>query len=168
MSNLGLERFLDTQGLRLHRTNVGDRYVAEKMRSAGLNVGGEQSGHMILSDFATTGDGLVAALQVLATIVEQGRPASEVCRVFTPLPQMLRSVRFNGPTPLKDPMVQDAIAAAEAELGVAGRLLIRESGTEPVVRVMAEAENEAQVAAIVTSLCEIIARVARQGAGAPA
>jgi phosphoglucosamine mutase len=161
MSNLGLERFLDSQGLRLHRTNVGDRYVAEKMRADGINVGGEQSGHMILSDFATTGDGLVAALQVLATIVEQGRPASAVCRVFSPLPQILRNVRFTGPTPLKHPTVMTAIAAAEADLAGHGRLLIRESGTEPVVRVMAEAENETQVAAIVGNLCEVIAKVAR-------
>jgi phosphoglucosamine mutase len=161
MSNLGLERFLDSQGLRLHRTNVGDRYVAEKMRADGINVGGEQSGHMILSDFATTGDGLVAALQVLATIVEQGRPASAVCRVFSPLPQILRNVRFTGPTPLKHPTVMTAVAAAEADLAGHGRLLIRESGTEPVVRVMAEAENETQVAAIVGNLCEVIAKVAR-------
>ena len=161
MSNLGLERFLDGQGLRLHRTKVGDRYVAEKMRAEGLNVGGEQSGHMILSDYATTGDGLVAALQVLATIVEQGRPASEVCRVFSPLPQVLRSVRFVGATPLAHPAVRDAVAAAEQRLAGSGRLLIRESGTEPVVRVMAEAEDEAMVAAIVTGLCEVIAQVAQ-------
>ncbi|MBV9655633.1 MAG: phosphoglucosamine mutase, partial [Acetobacteraceae bacterium] len=129
MSNLGLERFLAGAGLGLHRTKVGDRYVVELMRERGFNVGGEQSGHMILSDFATTGDGLVAALQVLGVLVQEGRHASEVCRVFAPLPQRLRSVRFTGPTPLAAPRVRSAIEAAEATLGGSGRLLIRESGT---------------------------------------
>jgi phosphoglucosamine mutase len=156
MSNLGLERFLAGQGLALHRTAVGDRYVAERMRATGINVGGEQSGHMILSDFATTGDGLIAALQVLATIVGAQRPASEVCRLFTPLPQILRSVRFSGASPLLHPGVLAARQAAEAALDGQGRLLLRESGTEPVVRVMAEAEDESQVESIVTSLCEAI------------
>src|SRR3984885_5591835 len=114
MSNLGLERFLRDAGLDLHRTQVGDRYVAEHMRAVGANVGGEQSGHLILSDFATTGDGLLAALQVLAVIVEQGRPASEVCRVFTPLPQRLKNVRFTGASPLRHPRVAEAVAAVEA------------------------------------------------------
>jgi phosphoglucosamine mutase len=160
MSNLGLERHLTGLGLTLHRTRVGDRYVVERMRAMGINVGGEQSGHMILSDYATTGDGLVAALQVLGVIVEHGKPASEVCRVFTPLPQMLKSVRFSGPSPLSDLRVREAQAEAEARLASIGRLLIRESGTEPVVRVMAEGEDEALVARIVAELCETIAAAA--------
>jgi len=163
MSNLGLERYLASQDLRLYRTRVGDRYVAERMREIGMNVGGEQSGHVILSDFATTGDGLLAALQVLAVIVRQGRPASEVCRMFTPLPQRLKNVRFSGFSPLQDARVQRAIGAAESSLNGAGRLLIRESGTEPMVRVMAEGENEAAVAQMVDDLCALIAEVARLG-----
>jgi phosphoglucosamine mutase len=162
MSNLGLERYLERHGLALHRTKVGDRYVAERMRERGINVGGEQSGHLILSDFATTGDGLIAALQVLAVIVEQGRPVSEVCRAFTPLPQLLRNVRFSGPSPLDNRLIQDAIRAAEADLGAAGRLLIRKSGTEPLVRVMAEAEDDTLVARIVDELCERIASLTRE------
>ncbi|MDE2008302.1 MAG: phosphoglucosamine mutase [Rhodospirillales bacterium] len=165
MSNLGLERFLADRGLTLHRTAVGDRYVAEKMREAAINVGGEQSGHMILSDFATTGDGLVAALQVLAVLVEQDRPASEVCRVFTPLPQLLRNVRFAGASPLRDAPILQAIAAAEGRLNGAGRLLIRESGTEPLVRVMAEAEDEMLVARVVDELCQTIAAHTRMREG---
>ena len=161
MSNLGLERYLAGHGLALHRTRVGDRYVAERMREVGINVGGEQSGHLILSDFATTGDGLLAALQVLAVIVEQGRSAREVCRVFTPLPQILKNVRFAGASPLRNKRVQQSITAAEAELGSTGRLLIRESGTEPLVRVMAEAEDEALVGRIVDELCDVIASVTR-------
>ena len=141
MSNLGLERFLAGQGLALYRTQVGDRYVAERMRANGLNIGGEQSGHIILSDFATTGDGLVAALQVLAVLVAAGRPASEVCGVFSPLPQKLENIRFQGSSPLNRPRVAAAIVAAEARLAGTGRLLIRPSGTEPVIRVMAEAED---------------------------
>ena len=156
MSNLGLERFLAGEGLALHRTQVGDRYVAERMRAGGFNVGGEQSGHVILSDYATTGDGLVAALQVLAVLVGQNRPASEACRLFDPLPQRLQNVRFNGGSPLKDQHVLAAIAAAEAELGKSGRLLLRMSGTEPVLRVMAEGEDEAMVDRIVAGLCETI------------
>jgi len=156
MSNLGLERFLAGQGLALYRTQVGDRYVAERMRANGLNVGGEQSGHIILSDFATTGDGLVAALQVLAVLVAAGRPASEVCGVFTPLPQKLENIRFLGSSPLNRPRVAAAIAAAEARLAGTGRLLIRPSGTEPVIRVMAEAEDAALVAEIVGELRAVI------------
>jgi phosphoglucosamine mutase len=156
MSNLGLERFLSGHRMTLHRTKVGDRYVAERMRALSLNVGGEQSGHMILSDFSTTGDGLVAALQLLAVIVEQGRPAGEVCRVFDPLPQKLQNVRFHGASPLRHPRVSRAVAEAEAMLGGHGRLLIRESGTEPLVRVMAEAEDEATVASVVAALCRTI------------
>ncbi len=160
MSNLGLERHLQATGLKLHRTNVGDRYVVEKMRAVGINVGGEQSGHMILSDYATTGDGLLAALQVLAVLIGDGRPASEVCRVFTPLPQLLKNVRFAGDSPLDKPSVQSAIAEAEALLENSGRLLIRKSGTEPLIRVMAEGEDEAQVLAIVDALVAEITAVA--------
>ncbi len=160
MSNLGLERFLDQRGLALHRTAVGDRYVMEKMREGGLNVGGEQSGHMILSNYATTGDGLLAALQVLAVLAQDGRTASQVCHVFTKLPQTLRSVRFAGASPLGASEVVSAIADAEAMLASSGRLLIRRSGTEPVIRVMAEAEDEALVERIVTDLCALITRTA--------
>ena len=166
MSNLGLERFLAGHGLALDRTPVGDRYVAERMRAQGMNVGGEQSGHVILSDFATTGDGLVAALQVLAVVVERGRPASEVCRVFTPLPQRLKNVRFAGTSPLGDLQIQAAIRSAEATLNGHGRLLIRESGTEPMIRVMAEAEDEAVVTRLVDDLCAIIADAAELHAAA--
>jgi phosphoglucosamine mutase len=160
MSNLGLERYLAGVGLALHRTKVGDRYVVEHMRACGCNVGGEQSGHMILTDYATTGDGLLAALQVLAVLVEDGRPASEALRVFQPLPQVLKSVRFQGASPLDQPSVQADIAAAEAELARSGRLLIRKSGTEPVIRVMAEGEDEALVHRIVDDLCGCIASTA--------
>src|SRR5947207_11279127 len=127
MSNLGLERFLEGQQIGLHRTAVGDRYVVEKMRSLGCNLGGEQSGHIILADYATTGDGLIAALQVLASIVETGRRASEVCRLFTPVPQLLRSVRYGDGRPLESPAVKQAIASGEAQLATVGRLVIRRS-----------------------------------------
>ncbi len=160
MSNLGLERYLGGHGLALHRTQVGDRYVTERMRAGGFNIGGEQSGHMILSDYATTGDGLLAALQVLAVLVEQGRPASEVCRVFQRFPQKLRSVRFVGDSPLDAPVVQAAVAAAEARLSGGGRLLIRKSGTEPVIRVMAEAEDAGLVERVVDELCAVIGQAA--------
>jgi phosphoglucosamine mutase len=161
MSNLGLERYLAAHALAMHRTKVGDRYVAERMREGGMNLGGEQSGHVILSDFATTGDGLLAALQVLAVIVERRQSAGEVCRVFTPLPQRLRNVRFAGPSPIQNKRVRQAIAAAKAQLNGSGRLLIRESGTEPLIRVMAEAEDEALIGRVVDELCEAIAAVAR-------
>jgi phosphoglucosamine mutase len=167
MSNLGLERYMEGQGLTLHRTQVGDRYVMEKMRAGGFNVGGEQSGHMILADYATTGDGLLAALQVLAVLVEEARPASEVCRVFQRLPQKLRSVRFTGDSPLEAHDVQKAVAEAEARLEGQGRLLIRKSGTEPVIRVMAEAEDEAVVEQVVDELCRVIGQavtISAQGA----
>ncbi len=166
MSNLGLERSLAAHGLKLDRTQVGDRYVVERMRETGMNVGGEQSGHMILSDFATTGDGLVAALQVLATIMAEGRPASEVCRRFTPLPQVLKNVRFSSGQPLADRRVLAAKHAAEARLGTAGRLLLRPSGTERLIRVMAEAEDEALVMALVDELCAVIASVSTLEAAA--
>jgi phosphoglucosamine mutase len=166
MSNLGLERLLHAEGLALHRTQVGDRYVAERMRAEGVNVGGEQSGHMILSDYATTGDGLLAALQVLAVLVERERPASEVLRLFTPLPQRLQSVRYTGASPLAAAPVRAAIAEAEAALAGAGRLLIRPSGTEPVVRVMAEGEDAALVERLVAFLCARIAEAAAAAADA--
>jgi len=160
MSNLGLERHLSAQGLGLIRTSVGDRYVLEKMRSSGYNVGGEQSGHIILSDYATTGDGLVAALQVLAEIVRSGAPASEVLHRFDPLPQLLKNVRFSGGKPLDDPRVKDVIAAAEAELNGNGRLVIRASGTEPVIRVMAEGDDRGQVETVVDRICDAVREAA--------
>jgi phosphoglucosamine mutase len=160
MSNLGLERLLGARGIKLHRARVGDRYVMEMMRALNINVGGEQSGHMILSDFATTGDGLVAALQVLATLVTERRPASEVCRRFEPLPQKLKNVRFSGPSPLHHADVLRAVRDAEALLGDTGRLLLRPSGTEPLLRVMVEAEDAALVDRIVDNLCGAIAAAA--------
>jgi phosphoglucosamine mutase len=160
MSNLGLERFLGGIGLTMTRTRVGDRYVAAHMRETGMNLGGEQSGHVILSDFATTGDGLLAALQVLAVVVEQRRSAREVCRLFTPLPQLLKNVRFSGPSPLRSKRIQSAITEAEASLNGCGRLLIRESGTEPLIRVMAEGEDEALIGRMVDELCAVIAEAA--------
>ncbi|NIJ21669.1 phosphoglucosamine mutase [Sphingomonas naasensis] len=160
MSNLGLERHLAAQGLGMVRTAVGDRYVLEKMRSSGYNVGGEQSGHIILSDYATTGDGLVAALQVLAELVRAGAPASEVLHRFDPLPQILKNVRFKGGKPLDDPRVKDAIAGAEAELNGNGRLVIRASGTEPVIRVMAEGDDRGQVEAVVDRVCDAVREAA--------
>jgi phosphoglucosamine mutase len=161
MSNLGLERFLGGLGLTLQRTQVGDRYVAEAMREAGKNLGGEQSGHVILSDFATTGDGLIAALQVLAVLVRHGKRASEACRVFSPLPQLLRNVRYTGASPLGLAHVQAAISAAGARLGSSGRVLIRASGTEPLIRVMAEGEDAAVIQDIVEDLCATIALATR-------
>ncbi|HLT78377.1 MAG TPA: phosphoglucosamine mutase [Ferrovibrio sp.] len=156
MSNLGLERFVNNLGIELKRTKVGDRYVLEAMREEGFNLGGEQSGHIILSDFATTGDGLIAGLQVMAALVESGKKASEFCRRFTPFPQLLRNVRHSGGAPLDKPSVQSAIAAAEKALGSSGRIVIRPSGTEPLIRVMAEGEDrklvEAVVGDIVTAL----------------
>ncbi len=161
MSNMGLERFLAQRGLKLLRTAVGDRYVGERMREEGCNLGGEQSGHMIMPDFGTTGDGLIAALQVLAVLVEEKRPASEALRCFTPLPQRLVNVRYAGASPLHDEGVKAAIAAEETALGARGRVLIRASGTEPVIRVMAEAEEEALVEATVARLAETIRAKAR-------
>jgi phosphoglucosamine mutase len=160
MSNLGLEHCLAGHGIGMHRTAVGDRYVVEKMRALGCNLGGEQSGHLILSDYATTGDGLIAALQVLAAIVETGHQASEVCRVFDPVPQLLRNVRFGGGKPLESRHVQRAIAAAEARLGADGRLVIRNSGTEPVIRVMAQGEDDDLLVSVVDDICAAILAVA--------
>ena len=157
MSNLGLERKLGEAGLTLLRTQVGDRYVLEEMRARGWNVGGEQSGHIILADHATTGDGLVAGLQVLAALVEAKAPASELLRQFEPLPQLLKNVRFNGGAePLEVDSVRKRIAAAEAELQGRGRLLIRKSGTEPLIRVMAEGEDAALVERLVDDICEAV------------
>ncbi|MBB6504234.1 phosphoglucosamine mutase [Sphingomonas endophytica] len=156
MSNLGLERHLNAQGLGLIRTAVGDRHVLEAMRRRGYNVGGEQSGHIILSDYATTGDGLVAALQVLAEICRAGAPASEVLRRFEPLPQLLKNVRFSGGKPLETEAVKAVIADAEAELAGSGRLVIRPSGTEPVIRVMAEGDDPAQVEQVVDRICDAV------------
>ena len=160
MSNLGLERYLQGAGLTLHRTQVGDRYVLEAMRRDGFNVGGEQSGHIILSDYATTGDGLVAALQVLAELVETGRPASELLRCFEPLPQLLKNVRFKAGAPLEAETVKKAIADGEAQLGSGGRLVIRKSGTEPLIRVMAEGEDRALIENVIDGICEAVRRAA--------
>ena len=160
MSNLGLERHLASLGLSLERTPVGDRYVLERMAETGFNVGGEQSGHIILSDYATTGDGLVAALQVLAVVQRQNRAVSDVCRRFAPLPQILRNVRFKGGRPLEDAQVVKTIAAATKLLGRDGRLVIRPSGTEPVIRVMAEAEDRGLVDRLVGEVCDAVAAAA--------
>jgi phosphoglucosamine mutase len=149
MSNLGFERLLQGHGIPLTRTAVGDRYVVEEMRRSGANLGGEQSGHIILADHATTGDGLMGALQVLATIIERGEPASRVLDQFTPVPQMLRNVRHGGGRPLETPQVKQAVAEAERRLGGAGRLLVRRSGTEPVIRIMVESEDDALMIEIV-------------------
>ena len=156
MSNLGLERHLSAQGLGLVRTKVGDRHVLEKMRTSGYNVGGEQSGHIILSDYATTGDGLVAALQILAEVKRAGAPASEVLHRFDPLPQLLKNVRFKGGKPLEAHAVKTVIAAAEEELKGRGRLVIRPSGTEPVIRVMAEGDDARQVETVVDRICDAV------------
>ena len=160
MSNLGLERFMESKGLTLARTKVGDRYVVEHMREHGFNVGGEQSGHIVMNDFATTGDGLLAALQVLAEVVRQGKPVSEVCNMFTPFPQVLKNVKFSGGKPLDDAHVKSAIKDAEGMLGNSGRLVIRPSGTEPLIRVMAEGHDESMVRKIVDDLCGVISKSA--------
>ncbi|MBB4063174.1 phosphoglucosamine mutase [Gellertiella hungarica] len=159
MSNLGLERFLEAKGLSLARTAVGDRYVVEHMRRHNFNVGGEQSGHIVLSDYGTTGDGLVAALQILACVKRSGKTVSEVCRRFEPVPQLLRNVRFSGGKPLEDKTVRQAISDAESELASRGRLVIRPSGTEPLIRVMAEGDDRSQIERIVNDLIGVIASV---------
>ncbi len=160
MSNLGLERYLREIGLSLVRTQVGDRYVVEHMREFDFNIGGEQSGHIILHDYNTTGDGLVAALEVLTALVRADSPASEVCRPFDPLPQLLRNVRFEGATPLDDSTVVQAIKDGEDRLGPGGRLLIRKSGTEPLIRVMAEGEDEALIGEVVGDICAAVEHAA--------
>ena len=160
MSNLGLERYLEGIGLTLVRTQVGDRYVVEHMRRHGYNIGGEQSGHIILNDYNTTGDGLIAALEVLSVIVRSDLPASQVAHIFTPLPQLLRNVRYNGSPPLEQDAVRKAVAAGETRLGASGRVLIRESGTEPVIRVMAEGEDEGLITAVVDDIVQAVESVA--------
>ena len=153
MSNLGLERFLQGRGLRLERTKVGDRYVVERMREGGFNLGGEQSGHIVMTDYATTGDGLIAGLQFLAAMADTGRSASELVHQFDPVPQMLKNVRYAaGADPLAVDAVQQAIAAGETRLNGTGRVLIRKSGTEPLIRVMAEAEDETVLREVVDSI----------------
>jgi phosphoglucosamine mutase len=156
MSNMGLERFLKARGLDLLRAPVGDRYVGERMREQGCNLGGEQSGHMIMSDFGTTGDGLIAALQVMAVLVEQKQPASQVLRCFTPLPQRLVNVRYAGASPLRDEKLQAEIKQHEERLGDRGRVLIRASGTEPLIRVMVEAEEHGLMDETVQVLADLI------------
>jgi len=156
MSNLGLERYLEGMGLTLERTKVGDRHVLSRMRSGGFNIGGEQSGHMILLDHATTGDGTVAALRVLAALVRSNRPASEELRMFEPVPQLLKNVRYEGASPLDAATVKQAIADAEATLAGRGRLVIRASGTEPLIRVMAEGDDAAEVEHVVDTICAAV------------
>ncbi|MGD1885531.1 MAG: phosphoglucosamine mutase [Cohaesibacteraceae bacterium] len=160
MSNLGLERYLEGIGLGLVRTKVGDRYVVERMRSDGYNVGGEQSGHIILSDYVTTGDGLVSALQILAVVAEQEQAVSAVCSRFEPVPQILKNVAFEGSNPLQQDDVQAAVEAAEKRLGNHGRLVIRPSGTEPLIRVMAEGDDPDLVETLVDELCDTLRKAA--------
>ncbi|HEX2537910.1 MAG TPA: phosphoglucosamine mutase [Pseudolabrys sp.] len=160
MSNLGFERHLAAQGIDLVRTAVGDRYVIEQMRARGCNIGGEPSGHIILSDYATTGDGFIAALQILAVVKRMGKPVSEVCHRFEPLPQILKNVRFKSGKPLESASVRTAIAGAEKRLGQGGRLLVRPSGTEPVIRVMGEGDDKALVEAVVDDIIEALTAVA--------
>jgi phosphoglucosamine mutase len=152
MSNLAFENYLRSINLELIRTQVGDRYVTEKMRELNANIGGEQSGHIILSDYATTGDGLLAALQILSALVEQGKKASEVCNLFTPLPQIIRSVACSTNFSIEDYTVQKAIKAGEEKLKGTGRLLVRKSGTEPLIRIMAEGEDETLIKQVVENI----------------
>ncbi|HWA89340.1 MAG TPA: phosphoglucosamine mutase [Rhizomicrobium sp.] len=156
MSNAGLDRYLQTLGLKLARAQVGDRYVIEEMKRGGFNVGGEQSGHIVLSDFATTGDGLIAALQVLAVLATEGRKASEAAHLFEPLPQVLENVRFKKGMPLEDARVKKCIEAGNARLNGSGRILVRKSGTEPVIRVMAEGDDEKLVRQVVRDIAQSI------------
>ena len=161
MSNLGLERMLEGAGITMIRTKVGDRYVVEEMRANGYNLGGEQSGHIVMSDYVTTGDGLLAALQVLAALTDGEVPASELCRQFEPYPQLLKNVRFNGAArPLDDEAVKAAISNGEARLGASGRLVIRASGTEPLIRVMGESEDGVVLEGVVDEICAAVARAA--------
>lgn len=160
MSNLGFERFLASKGLALHRTAVGDRHVMARMREGGFNLGGEQSGHVILSDFSTTGDGLIAALQVLAVMMQSSAPMSKLARQFVPVPQVMENVRIPGGRPLDHPRVKAAIAEAEARLEGIGRLLVRASGTEPLIRIMAEADDPALIAEIVQDIASVVREVA--------
>ena len=160
MSNLGLERYLGGLGLELVRTPVGDRYVLEHMRAHGYNIGGEPSGHIILSDYTTTGDGFIAALQVLTVIKRSGKPVSEVCHRFEPLPQVLKNVRYQKGKPLENANVRSAIASAERKLGGGGRLIVRPSGTEPVIRVMGEGDDRTLVESVVDDVVEALSQAA--------
>jgi phosphoglucosamine mutase len=160
MSNLGLERFLKKLDLTLERTQVGDRYVMERMRQGGFNVGGEQSGHLILSDFSTTGDGMIAALQLLSVMIKSGQPMSALAHQFEPVPQKLENVRFSGENPMERPEVKAAKANAEAQLDGVGRLVIRKSGTEPLIRIMAEGDDAALVAKLVKDLVGAVKKAA--------
>jgi phosphoglucosamine mutase len=157
MSNLGLEKYLQSIGLELERTKVGDRYVVEKMRKNGFNLGGEQSGHIVLSDYSSTGDGMIAALQALAVMVETGKPLSELASVFKPVPQKLVNIRYSADeTPLEDESVKSTIAGVEQRLGSSGRLVIRKSGTEPLIRVMAEAEDAGEMESAVSEVADAV------------
>jgi phosphoglucosamine mutase len=160
MSNLGLERHLRSLGLELVRTPVGDRYVLEHMRAHGYNIGGEPSGHIILSDYTTTGDGFIAALQVLAVVKRGDKPVSELCHRFEPLPQVLKNVRYQKGKPLENAQVRSAIASAEHKLGRGGRLIVRPSGTEPVIRVMGEGDDRTLVESVVDDVVEALSEVA--------
>jgi len=160
MSNLGLLLAMQDEGVRVVQTAVGDRYVLEAMRAGGFNVGGEQSGHIILTDFTTTGDGVVAALQLMAVIQEEAKPVSEVCHLFEPVPQLTQNVRYRHGKPLEDKLVRQVIEEAEGRLGTTGRLVVRASGTEPVIRVMGEGEDEAMIAAVVKDIAGAIKKVA--------
>ena len=160
MSNAGLDRYLATQHLKLARAQVGDRYVIEEMKKGGYNVGGEQSGHIVLSDFCTTGDGLIAALQVLAVVAQEDKPASKAAHLFEPLPQVLQNVRFRKGAPLEDARVKSSIEAGNARLNGSGRILVRKSGTEPVIRVMAEGDDEQLINAIVHDIAAAIEEAA--------
>ncbi len=160
MSNAGLDRYLKGLDLKLARAAVGDRYVIEQMQKGGFNIGGEQSGHIVLSDFSPTGDGLIAALQVLAVLAAEGKPASEAAHLFEPLPQVLESVRYQKASPLNNPRVSECIKDGEARLNGSGRLLVRKSGTEPVIRVMAEGDDEALVRAVVNDIVSAIQEAA--------
>jgi phosphoglucosamine mutase len=162
MSNFGLEGFVERLGLQLHRTKVGDRYVVERMREGSFNVGGEQSGHIILSDFATTGDGLLAALQVLAVLCRSERPVSELCRAFEPLPQELRNVRIASRIDLAGPALTGVLEANAARLEGRGRLVVRPSGTEPLIRVMVEADDEGLLEDVLTTVTAAIEQAATQ------
>jgi len=160
MSNLGLERFLAARDLKLERTQVGDRYVMARMREGGFNVGGEQSGHLILSDFSTTGDGLLAALQVLAVLKKSDKPMSALARQFQPVPQRLENVRFAGGKPLENAQVKAVLAEAEQRLNGAGRLVVRASGTEPLIRIMAEADDESLVNQVIKEIAGAVKKAA--------
>jgi phosphoglucosamine mutase len=163
MSNLGLERYLGGLGLKLERTPVGDRYVVDHMRKHGHNVGGEQSGHIVLGDYTTTGDGLVAALQVLAVVIGTGQPVSAACKRFEAVPQLMQNVRYANGAPLENAMVKSAIDAGRERLGKGGRLLVRPSGTEPLIRVMAEGDDATLVRQVVGDIAEVV-RSATQAA----